>query len=72
MVEEEADESCFWMELIVESGLVKAERVDGLLQEANELVAIISASRKSAARQVGSSPIENRKSKIENRDVQGL
>jgi four helix bundle protein len=49
-VEEEADESAFWMELIVESGLLEKRRVEPLLQEANELVAIIVASRKSATR----------------------
>ena len=50
IVEEEADESAFWMELIVESGLTKKEMVEPLLQEANELVAIMTASRKSAAK----------------------
>lgn len=47
-VEEEADESAFWMELIIESGLLEKKRVEALLQEANELVAILVASRKSA------------------------
>jgi four helix bundle protein len=49
-VEEEADESAFWMELIIESGLMEKKRVEPLLQEANELVAILVASRKSATR----------------------
>src|SRR5438067_8973323 len=49
IVEEEADESAFWMELIIESELMKKELVEPLLQEANELVAIMTASRKSAA-----------------------
>ena len=49
-VEEEADESAFWLELIVEGGLLEKKRVDALLQEANELVAIMVASRKAAAR----------------------
>ena len=50
VVEEEADESAFWMELIIESNLMKKELVEPLLQEANELVAIMTASRKSAAK----------------------
>jgi four helix bundle protein len=50
IVEEEADESAYWMEIIVEAGLLKSGRVEALLQEANELVAIMAASRKSAAR----------------------
>ena len=48
IVEEEADESAFWMELIIESGLLEKQLVEPLLQEANELVAIMVASRKSA------------------------
>jgi len=47
-VEEEADESMFWMELIVESGLMPGNMVKPLLKEADELTAIMSASRKSA------------------------
>jgi len=50
IVEEEADESPFWMELIIESGLLRKDLVEPLLQEANELVAIMTASRKSATR----------------------
>jgi four helix bundle protein len=49
-VEEEADESAFWLELIIEGGLLKAKRVEDLLREANELVAIMVASRKASIR----------------------
>jgi four helix bundle protein len=48
VVEEEADESVFWLELIVDTKLMEEKRVDPLLKEANELVAIFVASRKSA------------------------
>ncbi len=48
IVEEEADESLFWLEMIVETELMPASRVQGLLQEANELTAIFVASRKTA------------------------
>src|SRR5262245_28559877 len=48
-VEEEPDEGAFWMEMIIDSGLMKRSRVELLLVEANELVAIMVASRKSAA-----------------------
>lgn len=44
IVEEEADESGYWMELLTESGKVKAEATGLLLKEANELVAITVAS----------------------------
>jgi four helix bundle protein len=48
IVEEEADETIYWMELLVESGLVKGERVADLLDEANQIVAIIVTSIKTA------------------------
>jgi four helix bundle protein len=46
IVEEEADESMYWMELLVESGVVMQNRVDALVKEANELVAMTVASIK--------------------------
>jgi four helix bundle protein len=49
VVEEDADESAFWMELIIESGLMEKKLVEPLLNEADEIVAIMTASRKSAA-----------------------
>jgi four helix bundle protein len=48
VVEEEADETAFWLELIVECGIRSTPQIGPLLQEANELVAIMAASRKSA------------------------
>jgi len=44
IVEEEADESAFWSDLIVESGLMKKELVEPLMNEANQLVAMTVAS----------------------------
>jgi four helix bundle protein len=52
-VEEEADESLYWMELLIEAGLVKAERLKPLLQEADELVAITVSSINTAKKKVG-------------------
>src|SRR4030095_2893376 len=63
IVEEEADESAFWMELIIEGGLLREAKVEALLKEANELVAIMAASRISAARRKQSATA-NRKSEI--------
>lgn len=48
VVEEEADESAFWMELIIDGNLLPARRVQPLLQEAEELVRIIARSRLTA------------------------
>jgi four helix bundle protein len=56
IVLEEADEALLWLELISEANLLPRKRVDPLLAEANELVAIMVASRRSAA--------SNRKSAI--------
>src|ERR1039458_9246849 len=46
IVEEECDESLFWMELLVECNLVKAARLNSLMQEGNELLSIVVASAK--------------------------
>ena len=48
VVEEEVDETAFWLELIIDSGLLKDAKIRPLLTEAGELVAIMAASRKSA------------------------
>jgi four helix bundle protein len=49
VVEEEADESAYWMELIVEGELLKEEQVEPLLNEATELAKIMASSRISAS-----------------------
>lgn len=48
IVEEECDESLFWMELLVENNLVKPSRLKELMDEADEILAIIVASAKTA------------------------
>jgi four helix bundle protein len=50
IVEEEADETLFWLELLEESELVPAAKLTTLKQEANELIAITVASIKTARR----------------------
>ena len=49
-VEEEADETLFWLELLEESGIVPARRLSELKKEADELVAITVASINTAKR----------------------
>jgi four helix bundle protein len=56
VVEEEADETAFWLELVTDSNIRGKAQIEPLLKEASELVAIMAASRKSA--------IGNRKSAI--------
>lgn len=48
IVEEEADESIFWMELLNESGLMKSQQLDEIMKEANEILAIMVSSIKTA------------------------
>lgn len=48
IVLEEIDESTFWLEFLLDEGLIKGNRVDPLLTEAKELTAIFFASRKTA------------------------
>jgi len=43
---EEADESCFWMEFIIEERLLNEGQVVALLKEGRELTAIFVKSRK--------------------------
>lgn len=47
-VEEECDESLLWLELLVDAGRVKSSRLESLMREGNELLAMTVASIKSA------------------------
>lgn len=57
VVEEEADESAFWLELLPETKLMTAAKTSALLKEAGELTAIMVASRQTLLR-------NNRKSRF--------
>jgi four helix bundle protein len=48
VVSEEADECVFWLELLVETGIVNERRMKSLLKEARELSAIFTASYNTA------------------------
>jgi len=48
IVEEECDESLFWMELLVDNNLVKAVRLRDLMKEADQILAIVVSSAKTA------------------------
>lgn len=47
-VVEEADESVFWLEMIIETKLLKQVLVESLLKEASEITAIMVASSNSS------------------------
>ena len=61
VVGEEADETLFWLEMLVETGTVPEERMAELLDEARQLTAIFVASRKTSKTK------SNRQSAIGNR-----
>lgn len=48
IVEEESDETLFWLEIVGESGLIPQEKLVELIKEADELTAIFTASGKTA------------------------
>lgn len=48
VVEEEADESAYWLELLIEAGILPADKLKDLLNEANELTAIFTSSGRTA------------------------
>jgi len=48
IVEEECDETLFWLEMIMEAKLIEKEKLESLINEANELTAIFTASGKTA------------------------
>jgi four helix bundle protein len=45
---EEADETAFWLELIVDAGIIKKSKLESLIAETNELVRIFQATRTTA------------------------
>jgi four helix bundle protein len=49
VVLEETDESGYWLDLLVESGLVTRQRLSDLLRETEELIAIFAASKITAS-----------------------
>ena len=63
IVEEECDETLFWLELIAEANLLKKERLQDMVKEADELTAIFTASGKTARQ---SNP---KSSKLRNADL---
>src|SRR5436190_24307386 len=45
---EEADETCYWLELIIDGEILPRNLIESLLDEANQVTAIMVASRKTA------------------------
>jgi four helix bundle protein len=48
IVEEECDETLYWMEIISETGLIEKDRLNELVGEANEILSMVVSSIKTA------------------------
>jgi four helix bundle protein len=48
LIEEEADESYFWLQLIADAGIIKINKLNLLIQESRELTAIFTSQGKTA------------------------
>jgi len=48
VVEEECDESIYWMELLIGTGRVKPSTIADLIKESNEILSLVVASLKTA------------------------
>lgn len=70
IVEEECDESLYWMDLLIESEQVKAALLRDLMKEAEEILALVVASVKTA-RSSSQSSIVNRQASSGQRNSVG-
>lgn len=68
IVEEEADECGYWLEMLTATGYASVQDVAPLKREASELTAIMVASKKRLRAKLGSSPRRNSKFEIRNSD----
>ena len=60
IVEEEADESLYWMELLLECRITTAEQVSRLMRETTEILAMTVASRKTLKLRLGITDLPGR------------
>lgn len=65
IVEEELDETMFWIELLNDAGFAHGTSSGHLMKEADEILSMIVASRKTLRARMDS--IDNRQSTIDNR-----
>ena len=61
---QELEETVYWLELFIESGIIKADLLDELISEANELIAILVTSAKT----IKSRKNKHGKSRIQNNE----
>jgi four helix bundle protein len=58
---EETDESAFWMEMLVDTGMIRQQRVSNLQREVGELCAVLVASRNTARKNLRSTTAGSKK-----------
>lgn len=56
IVVEEADESVFWMEVLIEADIIKQSEIINLMNEANEILKVVSSARKTISDKNNSKP----------------
>jgi len=56
IVEEECDEAMYWMELLVEAGIIRETKVTALMKEADEILAIVVSSITTARTNIRRNP----------------
>ncbi len=61
IVEEEADESIYWLELLIEASLMPAKRLTELIRELNEILSMVVASQRTLRGKNPKSKIQNPK-----------
>jgi len=49
IVVEEADESVFWMEILIEAEIIKQNEINSLMNEATEILKVVATARKSVS-----------------------
>jgi four helix bundle protein len=65
IVVEEADETVFWLELLRDAAIVPARKIEQILDEAKQLLAIFAASKRTSEKKLARpEPIVNHRSSI--------
>ncbi|MEA3210003.1 MAG: hypothetical protein QOE70_3060 [Chthoniobacter sp.] len=68
IVEEECDESLYWIEVLIELGIVKPKRVEALHTEGSEILAMVVSSINTARRKPKALRAKRKRAKTDPRD----
>lgn len=67
IVEEEADETGYWLELLVESNHCDRAKADPIMRETNEILAMTVASKRTLKMRIGAKSFGDATNRIDNR-----